>query len=166
MARSSLTGWRPSAVPRRPGCPCVNRQVLAIHDRGDVLCGHVRGVLIERLDNVRAQIAELVTLETHLETLLAHARGGEPTEHDSAGVCWILETDPAGVPDVVEAAGSGPVGREGPLWLQPGAESRRAARPCVFRQLVCASNRCRVVLLSRMSDGGAASRQINYYLRT
>jgi len=86
------------------------RQVLAIHDRGDVPCGHVRGVLTERLDNVRAQIAELVTLEAHLETLLAHARGGEPTEHDSAGVCWILETDPAGAPDVVEVAGSEPVG--------------------------------------------------------
>jgi DNA-binding transcriptional MerR regulator len=86
------------------------RQVLAIHDRGDVPCGHVRGVLTERLDNVRAQIAELVTLEAHLETLLAHARGGEPTEHDGASVCWILETDPAGASDVIEVAGSGPVG--------------------------------------------------------
>lgn len=67
-------------------------QILAISDRGGTPCGHVRGVLADRLDQVRAQIAELVTLETHLDALLAHARQGEPTEHDSAGVCWILES--------------------------------------------------------------------------
>jgi DNA-binding transcriptional MerR regulator len=78
------------------------RQVLAIHDRGDAPCGHVRGVLGDRLDAVRAQIAELVTLETHLETLLAHAQRGESTEHDNAGVCWILDTDPATVSDIVD----------------------------------------------------------------
>lgn len=77
------------------------RQVLAILDRGDAPCGHVRGVLADRLDAVRAQIAELVTLETHLETLLAHARQGGSTEHDNAGVCWILDTDPAAVSDIV-----------------------------------------------------------------
>jgi len=70
------------------------RQVLAIYDRGDAPCGHVRHVLGERLDHVRAQIAELVTLETHLETLLDHAQQGEPTDHDNAAVCWILETEP------------------------------------------------------------------------
>jgi DNA-binding transcriptional MerR regulator len=86
------------------------RQILAIHDRGDVPCGHVRGVLTERLDNVRAQIAELVTLETHLETLLAHARGGEPTDHDNSNVCWILETEPADLPAVIHVAEVGPVG--------------------------------------------------------
>jgi DNA-binding transcriptional MerR regulator len=87
------------------------RQVLAIYDRGEAPCGHVRGVLTERLDNVRAQIAELVTLETHLETLLAHARQGAPTEHDNASVCWILETEPATVPEAIEvAAEPGPAG--------------------------------------------------------
>lgn len=70
------------------------RQILAIRDRGEAPCGHVRTVLTERLDQVRAQIAELVTLETHLETLLAHAREGASTDHDQASVCWILESEP------------------------------------------------------------------------
>ncbi|UUV35896.1 heavy metal-responsive transcriptional regulator [Amycolatopsis roodepoortensis] len=70
------------------------RQILTIHDQGDAPCGHVRQVLRDRLDQVRAQIAELVTLESHLGTLLAHAEQGEPTEHDGSGVCWILESDP------------------------------------------------------------------------
>ncbi|MFJ8814830.1 heavy metal-responsive transcriptional regulator [Amycolatopsis thermoflava] len=70
-------------------------QILAISDRGDTPCGHVRQVLADRLDQVRAQIAELVTLETHLDALLTHAQRGVPTEHDNATVCWILEADPA-----------------------------------------------------------------------
>jgi DNA-binding transcriptional MerR regulator len=71
------------------------RQILVISDRGDQPCAHVREVLTSRLDQVRAQIAELVTLEGHLETLLEHASHGQPTEHDTATVCWILETSPA-----------------------------------------------------------------------
>ncbi|MGH4016107.1 MAG: heavy metal-responsive transcriptional regulator [Pseudonocardiaceae bacterium] len=85
------------------------RQILAVYDRGDAPCGHVRHVLGERLDQVRAQIAELVTLETHLEALLAHARQGEPTDHDEAAVCWILETEPGEVSQALHA-GADPVG--------------------------------------------------------
>ena len=70
------------------------RQILAIHDGGEVPCGHVRHVLNTRLDQVRAQIAELVALEGHLQTLLDRASGGAPTEHDHSTVCWILEDDP------------------------------------------------------------------------
>jgi DNA-binding transcriptional MerR regulator len=69
------------------------RQILAIHDRGEAPCGHVRQVLNTRLDQVRAQIAELVALEGHLQTLLDRASGGVPTEHDRSTVCWILESD-------------------------------------------------------------------------
>jgi DNA-binding transcriptional MerR regulator len=69
------------------------RQILAIHDRGDLPCGHVRQVLNTRLDQVRAQIAELVALEGHLQILLDRASGGAPTEHDHSTVCWILEGD-------------------------------------------------------------------------
>lgn len=69
------------------------RQILAIHDRGEVPCGHVRQVLNTRLDQVRAQIAELVALEGHLQTLLDHASHAAPTEHDQSTVCWILESD-------------------------------------------------------------------------
>ncbi|HEX7321556.1 MAG TPA: heavy metal-responsive transcriptional regulator [Mycobacterium sp.] len=69
------------------------RQILAIHDRGEVPCGHVRQVLATRLDQVRAQIAELVALEGHLQTLVDHASHAAPTEHDHSTVCWILEND-------------------------------------------------------------------------
>ena len=77
------------------------RQILAIHDRGEVPCGHVRQVLSSRLDQVRAQIAELVALEGHLQTLLDRASRGASTEHDDSMVCWILEGDPDG-PATVE----------------------------------------------------------------
>jgi DNA-binding transcriptional MerR regulator len=69
------------------------RQILAIHDRGEVPCGHVRQVLTARLDQVRAQIAELIALESHLQTLLDHASHAAPTDHDRSTVCWILESD-------------------------------------------------------------------------
>jgi DNA-binding transcriptional MerR regulator len=72
------------------------RQILTIHDRGDAPCTHVRRVLRTRLDQVRAQIAELVALEGHLQTLLDHAAHDEPTAHDRSTVCWILETDATG----------------------------------------------------------------------
>jgi DNA-binding transcriptional MerR regulator len=69
------------------------RQILAIHDRGDAPCGHVREILHTRLDQVRAQIAELVALEGHLQTLLDRAAEDPPTDHDDSAVCWILESD-------------------------------------------------------------------------
>ncbi|MEB3030647.1 heavy metal-responsive transcriptional regulator [[Mycobacterium] nativiensis] len=69
------------------------RQILVIHDRGEAPCGHVRQVLTTRLDEIRAQLAELVALEGHLQTLLDHAAHAPPTEHDHATVCWILESD-------------------------------------------------------------------------
>ncbi|MGI5139321.1 MULTISPECIES: heavy metal-responsive transcriptional regulator [unclassified Streptomyces] len=71
------------------------RQILAIHDSGDSPCSHVRSVLADRLDHVRDQLAELLALEVHLTGLLTHADQGQPTEHDNASVCWILETEPA-----------------------------------------------------------------------
>jgi DNA-binding transcriptional MerR regulator len=70
------------------------RQILAIHDRGEAPCGHVRQVLNTRLDQVRAQIAELVALEGYLQSLVDRASRGAPTEHDQSTVCWILEGDP------------------------------------------------------------------------
>jgi DNA-binding transcriptional MerR regulator len=70
------------------------RQILAIHDRGEAPCEHVRQVLNTRLDQVRAQIAELVALEGHLHALLDHASRGASNEHDRSAVCWILEGDP------------------------------------------------------------------------
>lgn len=79
------------------------RQILTIHDQGESPCSHVRALLAERLDLVRAQIAELVTLETHLDALLDRAATGNPGDHDGAGVCWILEGE---TPAASAAAGS------------------------------------------------------------
>ncbi|MGD9620740.1 MAG: heavy metal-responsive transcriptional regulator [Mycolicibacterium sp.] len=70
------------------------RQILAIHDRGERPCAHVREVLNARLDQVRAQIAELVALEGHLQTLLERAPDDPAsTEHDRSTVCPILENN-------------------------------------------------------------------------
>jgi DNA-binding transcriptional MerR regulator len=66
------------------------RQVLAIADRGDAPCEHVVGILQARLDQIRATLAELSSLETNLAALLDHARTAEPIEE--AEVCWILES--------------------------------------------------------------------------
>lgn len=71
------------------------RQILGVHDQGDSPCGHVRELLTERLDSVRAQIAELIALENHLHTLLTRANQSPPNDHDQAVVCWILESEPA-----------------------------------------------------------------------
>ncbi|GHE39874.1 hypothetical protein GCM10018771_20600 [Streptomyces cellulosae] len=86
-----------------------------MHDSGDSPCGHVRRVLADRLDNVRAQLAELGTLEAHLDDLLTHADQGQPTDHDKASVCWILEIEPAETNEALPAGsasdrGSTPAG--------------------------------------------------------
>jgi len=70
------------------------RQVLAIADSGQAPCEHVRTVLGARLDQVRAKIAELQTLETNLSGLLEHAENSGPVQDHDASVCWILESDP------------------------------------------------------------------------
>lgn len=79
------------------------RQVLAIADRGDTPCEHVVGILQARLDQVRSTLAELSTLESHLATLLDHARTAEPIEE--AEVCWILESDLASQDSASRTAG-------------------------------------------------------------
>jgi hypothetical protein len=65
------------------------RRMLAIADQGDAPCEHVVSTLQARLDQVRATIAELSSLETHLGALLDHAHTAGPIEE--AGVCWILK---------------------------------------------------------------------------
>lgn len=65
--------------------------MLAIADRGDAPCEHVVSTLQARLDQVRATIGELSSLEAHLGALLDHAHTAKPIEE--AGVCWILESN-------------------------------------------------------------------------
>ncbi len=68
------------------------RQILTIRDCGEAPCGHVKQLLGDRLAGVRAQIAELIALEGHLETLLERSGQPPPPDHNSSTVCWILET--------------------------------------------------------------------------
>jgi DNA-binding transcriptional MerR regulator len=68
-------------------------QILAVRDGGQAPCEHVQDLLARRLAEVRAHIAELVTLEQHLQALLDNAHSATPAAHDAAGVCWILEAD-------------------------------------------------------------------------
>lgn len=65
-------------------------QILAISDRGEEPCTHVRQLLNERRRQVQDMIAELQDLDEHLQDLLSSTRQ-ESTEHDHAQVCWILE---------------------------------------------------------------------------
>src|SRR5258708_7836776 len=81
------------------------RQILAIHDRGQAPCAHVQQLLNTRLDQVRAQIADIVALEGHLQSLLDRASHDAVTEHDQSTVCWILESDLA-APSVSGSPGS------------------------------------------------------------
>jgi DNA-binding transcriptional MerR regulator len=96
------------------------RQILAIHDRGEVPCGHVRQLLNSRLDQVRAQIAELVALEGHLQSLLNRASRGAPTEHDNSTVCWILESDLDAPADAERGYGRGVLGAGGVVDVGDG----------------------------------------------
>lgn len=75
-------------------------QILTVYDRGEQPCGHVHTMLTERLDQVRAKIAELITLETHLQSMLDTATGDRPSTHDDSTVCWILESESARIPRV------------------------------------------------------------------
>jgi DNA-binding transcriptional MerR regulator len=70
------------------------RQVLAIADGGQAPCGHVRTILGDRLDQVRAKIAALQMLETNLAVLVERAQAAGPVDDHEASVCWILESDP------------------------------------------------------------------------
>lgn len=79
-------------------------EILAIHDSGQQPCGHVREVLSTRLEQVRQQITELLTLETNLQDLLNLARGAAPVS-ENTGVCWILETLPPTASASVSATG-------------------------------------------------------------
>lgn len=71
------------------------RPVLNIVDRDEAPCGHVEQILRARLDQIRAQIAELLTLETHLTALLStDQRPRSAICGDQSPICEILEALP------------------------------------------------------------------------
>lgn len=83
------------------------REIFALHDRGESLCGQVEQTLTDRLHHVRARIAELEVFETYLAGLLAHASEGRAAEQADAAVCWILESAPEPAPQLDRSIGKG-----------------------------------------------------------
>jgi len=66
--------------------------VLAIRDVGQQPCDHVRTLLVERLAEVRAQLAELTELQSSLEALVDRADQPQ-VRKQRAQVCPILEAN-------------------------------------------------------------------------
>ncbi|MEV6386917.1 heavy metal-responsive transcriptional regulator [Nocardia xishanensis] len=69
------------------------QRLLSMRNRSEPPCAHVRQMLRDRLDTVRAELAALTMLESRLEALLDHASHGPPEEPDGATVCWIIEAE-------------------------------------------------------------------------
>jgi DNA-binding transcriptional MerR regulator len=76
-------------------------QIVAISDRGEAPCAHVRQLLADRREQVREGIAELEQLDEHLSALLEQ-KYRKSTEHDRAAVCWILEATQPGAPGLAD----------------------------------------------------------------
>lgn len=71
------------------------RDILAIHDTGQEPCVHVQQLLAHRLDEVHAQLRELASLQSYLESLLVRAANPPAVSSANASVCWILEPEDA-----------------------------------------------------------------------
>lgn len=66
------------------------RQILDIRDGGEAPCDHVRGLLDTRLDDLEAQIAQLVALRETITELRDEAARVEPDTCTADQVCRYL----------------------------------------------------------------------------
>lgn len=66
------------------------RQILGIRDSGSPPCGHVSDLLAERLDDLDAQIAQLVELRRTIAELHDNATAAEPDTCPPDQVCRYL----------------------------------------------------------------------------
>ena len=66
------------------------RQILGIRDSGSPPCGHVSDLLAERLDDLDAQIAQLVELRRTIVELHDNATAAEPDTCPPDQVCRYL----------------------------------------------------------------------------
>lgn len=66
------------------------QQILDIRDGGEAPCEHVRGLLDTRLENLEAQIAQLVTLRDTITELRDQAARAEPDTCTADQVCRYL----------------------------------------------------------------------------
>ncbi|MGF1515483.1 MAG: heavy metal-responsive transcriptional regulator [Elainellaceae cyanobacterium] len=63
------------------------RQVLGVHDQGQLPCGDVKDYLVEKLAVVRAQIDELTMLQSELQGLLSGWQEQPPPERRAQTIC-------------------------------------------------------------------------------
>ncbi|WP_024795003.1 heavy metal-responsive transcriptional regulator [Tomitella biformata] len=66
------------------------RQILEIRERGQTPCSHVQGLLGERLDELDAQITELLALRETISHLHANASKPDPNSCSADQVCRYL----------------------------------------------------------------------------
>lgn len=66
------------------------REVLDVRDQGHAPCGHVEGLLTNRLRALDTQIADLQELRATVAQLRDAARGGDPDSCDTEQVCRYL----------------------------------------------------------------------------
>ncbi|MGF1535855.1 MAG: heavy metal-responsive transcriptional regulator [Elainellaceae cyanobacterium] len=63
------------------------RQVLGVHDQGQLPCGDVKEYLVEKLAAVQTQIDELTTLQGELQDLLSGWQEHPPSDRQARTIC-------------------------------------------------------------------------------
>ncbi len=63
------------------------RQVLGVHDQGQLPCGDVKEYLVEKLAAVQVQIDELTMLQSELQGLLSGWQERPPAEQQARTIC-------------------------------------------------------------------------------
>ena len=69
------------------------KEVLALHERGELPCAYVIQTLAIRAEAIGRQIAELVQFKDELDLLVAQARTRSGYEQPIQGYCDIIEND-------------------------------------------------------------------------
>lgn len=69
------------------------REILLVHDRGEIPCGEVKQHLQERLEQVNQQLRELTALKSELQALLSDWQEQPPTEQLADAICPNIQTD-------------------------------------------------------------------------
>ncbi len=72
------------------------KEVLALHERGELPCAYVIRTLADRAEAIGRQIAELVQFKDELDLLVAQARARSGSGQPDQGYCDIIENDHAG----------------------------------------------------------------------
>ena len=71
------------------------KEVLALHERGELPCAYVTQTLADRAEAIGRQIAELVHFKDELDLIVAEARARSSCELPNHGYCGIIEKDDA-----------------------------------------------------------------------